>query len=260
MGGGLAMRNAIKSIYLLAVGLLLIVPIFSGFREGAVSSAKTTPQRGQVEQCIGNGEIEASIATLRTYLAGPELAKAVGLLLRKARESQKCRAQVIEALIIAMSRITPKDPPLSTVGVNEQTYYLWRNGSDLFIKLQATEALDLLITNLALTDGWSISMSHYPAVAAVTGIGAPAIPKLEFVLHHNPQPHMRKFAVFCLSLIGGAPSRNVLSKALPTETDPCVNRLIRISLELFGKKAVPNSITPADDKWYSAFYCLPERV
>lgn len=252
------MRKAIKPFsYLLAIGLFITGPVFTDFT-GVASRAKATPQLAQPEQCFGSGELDASITTLRTYLAGSELQKAVSLLLRKARGSQECRAQVIGALITAMSHITPRDPRLGTVGVNQQTYYLWDNGATLLAKLHATEALDLLITNLALTDGWSVSLHHYPAVAAVIGIGPPAIPKLEYVLHNNPQPSMRKFAVFCLSQIGGAQSRTALSKALPNETDPCVNRIMRISLELFGKKAVPNSLTPADGRLYSAIYCLPE--
>jgi hypothetical protein len=224
---------------------------------GVVSPAKATPQLEQAEQCFGSGELDARIATLRTYLAGPELEKAGSVLLRKARESQKCRAQVIEALITAMSHITLEDPPFSTVGVNEQTYYLWQNGSDLLAKLQATEALDLLIANIGLTDGLSISLSHYPALAAITRIGSPAIPKLQVVLRNDSVPYRRKFAAFCIAYIGGHQARSALTNALPGETDPCVKNFLQLSLQAFDNRAEPNHISSEQNgKWLSAFYCL----
>ena len=251
------MRNAMKTIvYLPALGLFVIVPVLTSLTR-VVSPVKAIPQVAHVEQCFRNGELDASLSTLRTYLAGPELEHAGSLLLRKARASQKCRAEVIDTLITAMSHITLKDPPFSTVGVNEQTYYLWDNGSDLLAKLQATEALDLLIANLALTDGWSVSLSHYPAVAAVTEIGPPAIPKLKFVLHHDPQPSRRKFAAYCIAYIGGPQARTVLANAQSGETDPCVKNFLWLSLRAFDNKEKPNHISSElNGKWLSAFYCL----
>ncbi|HEY2961021.1 MAG TPA: hypothetical protein VGJ37_01295 [Pyrinomonadaceae bacterium] len=142
---------------------------------------------------------------------------------------------------------------------NDQARYaLWRHGADLLAKLRATEALDLLIANLTLTDGFSISLSHYPATVAVTSIGQSAIPKLQLVLGKNANPHMRKFAVFCIASIGGARAKGVLTNALPNETDRCVRRFIAVSLEMFSNKVKPNQIPPDDGKWFSAFYCLAE--
>lgn len=253
------MRKLIKGTLCLQATLLLtILPLFSRWWDTTemLSNTKATPRLQQANQCLGNVELDASVATFKSYLAGPELEKAEALLLERARTSPKCRGEVIQALITVMSSITPKDPPLTELGVNQQTYYLWHNGANLLAKLQATEALDLLVANLLLTDGWSTSMSHYPAVAAVTTLGRPAIPKLEVVLLDNSQPSMRKFAVFCISSIGGAQARGVLSKALPKETDPCVNRFIRVSLELLGTKRQANSMSRVEGRWISAFYCL----
>ncbi len=255
------MRKGMKLTLLLPASLLLtIVPLFSRLTDEAEvpSITKAKPRLKQATQCLGNGELDASVATFKSYLAGPELEKAESLLLGNARSSPQCRSNVIQALITAMSNITPKDPPLTELGVNQPTYYLWQNGANLFAKLQATEALDLLVANLGLTDGWSTSMNHYPAVNALTRIGPPAIPKLEFVLHNNSQPFTRKFAVFCISSIGGAEAKRILSKALTKETDACINRFIRVSLELFDAKRQTNSMTPADGRWLSAFYCLRE--
>ena len=255
------MRKELKlTLWLLASLLLISVPLFARFRDNAevFFNPRANPRLEQATQCLGNGEFDASVATFKSYLAGRELEKAEELLLQKASSSPKCRSEVIQALITAMSKITPKDPPLTELGVNQDTYYLWQNGSDLFAKLQATEALDLLVANLALTDGWSTSLSHYPAVDAVTRIGSPAIPKLESVLHNNSQPYMRKFAIFCISSIGGPHAKSVLSKALPIESDPCVKRFISVSLELFDAKKA-DSMAPGDGKWLSAFYCFREE-
>ena len=256
------MRKLIKSKFCLVTSwLLLVAPVFGSSSEVAheLANGNAKIQLAQVGQCLENSELDAGIATFKSFLAGSELERVHGLLMRTAERSPSCRAQIIQGLMAAMSHVIAKDPPLSNVGVNQPTYYLWQNATNLLAKLQATEALDLLIANLGLTDGWSVSVSHYPAIDALIRIGQPAIPKLEFVLHNNSQPHMRKFAVFCISLIGGVRARNALSKALSTESDPCVNKFMRISLDLFGTRGRPNSITPADGKWYSAFYCLPER-
>jgi hypothetical protein len=143
-------------------------------------------------------------------------------------------------------------------GTELERYPMWDNGARVLAELRAVEALDLLIANLGFTDDFSISMSHYPSVSAVIDIGAPALYKLELVLHQNPDPNMRKLATFCIALIGGAKARVALTKALSNETDKCLRTFLTLSLEMFDNKVKPNHILrEKDGRWYSAFYCLP---
>jgi hypothetical protein len=142
------------------------------------------------------------------------------------------------------------------VRVDDENYALWANGADLLGELKATEALDLLIANFGLTDGLTSTLGHYPALGPVITMGDLSIPKLQEVLSKEPEPFKRKFAVFCLGSIGGVRARNVLVKARPGETDPCVKKFISVSLEVFGNKTQPNHITGKENgRWYSYLYC-----
>lgn len=140
---------------------------------------------------------------------------------------------------------------------DSERYYLWRNGADLLADLRATEALDLLVANLMVTDGQSISLSHFPAVDAVTRIGEAAVPKLQRVISEDLNPYTRKLAVYCIASIGGARTRTVLTKALAGVTDGCVKDHIRISLKMFDNKVRPNHIPDNNNgSWISSFYCV----
>jgi hypothetical protein len=206
-------------------------------------------------RCLAPTDLSRALTTLKSYLAGAELSKVEDSLRSNARKSPECRERVIQVLITAMAQ---SDREVQVDGVpfgDSQTYFLWRNGSNLLAEFRATEALDLLVKNLDVNDGLSVSLSHYPAVDAVIRMGQPAIPKLEAVLKDNAQPYMRKFAIFCIGYIGGPKARNALTRALPRETDPCVSKFIRTSLELLSDTDHPNHIVPGEAKWYSAFYC-----
>src|SRR6185503_20598483 len=86
-----------------------------------------------------------------------------------------------------------------------ENYLLWQHGASLLADLKATEALELLIANIDLTDGWStsISQSHTPALVAILNIGTPAIPKLQIALNNDLVPHRRRLAALAIAHIGG---------------------------------------------------------
>jgi hypothetical protein len=238
------------SILVVALWLIivpaLVKPVIDAVETRSVGTQMQIPLR-----CIQGAELSESLATLKLQ-EGPEVARVHESLLTKARTSTECRTQVVEALITALEQAT-KDK----TNQNEK-FYLWQHGAGLLADLKAIEALDLLIANINITDGWSASLSEYhvPALAAILKIGAPAIPKLQTVLSKDSDSSKRLFAALAIAYIGGSQARKALTSALPSETDPCVKKFVSVSLEAFNNKAKPNHISSGlNGKWLSAFYC-----
>lgn len=202
----------------------------------------------RLAQCFQDDELGESLTTFKLQ-TGPDVARA---LLAKARTAPRCRTQLVQALIRVMEASKDKTN-------QNENYFLWQHGASMLAELKATEALDLLIANIDLTDGWSTSINenHTPALVAILKIGAPAIPKLQIVLRNDSVPHRRKFAAFCIAYIGGGQARKALAGALPGETDPCVKKFLQISLQAFDNKMKPNHISSElNGKWVGALYCL----
>ena len=232
--------------------VILAVPVWLPVNALTVRSSETMKQSAPFARCFQDAELSENIGTLKLQ-GGSDTAKASDFLLSRAKAAPGCRAQVVHALIAGLERASQQ-----TTNKNE-SYFFWENGASLLADLNAIEALDLLIANIDLTDGWSASISaaHFPALVAVVRIGTPAIPKLQMVLHADSNAIRRKFAAFCLGYIGGVQARKSLSTAVPDETDPCVKKFLRVSLRAFDNKAKPNHISSAlSGKWLSAFYCL----
>ncbi len=152
-------------------------------------------------------------------------------LLSKSGESEQCRAEVIAALMKAMDR------PHLDFTHDKDSYYLWLYGAEVLGELKASEALDLLVSHLHLMDRnlYSSSMTHQPALRGVVEMGPVAIPKLDAVLRESPNPELRFDAVYCIATIGGPKAVESLSQALGSESNECVSRLIRISLDSFDE-------------------------
>jgi HEAT repeat protein len=136
---------------------------------------------------------------------------------------------------------------------DQTSHYLWREGSNLLGDLKATQALDLLISHLAMDDGdYSESMAHQPALWGVIKIGSSAVPKLENALVHSPDPAMRWSAIYCLSFIGGHSAVMVLRRAFPLEHNECLSRFIDVSIKSLSNKQYKLKDT---GKWSLAFAC-----
>ena len=176
------------------------------------------------------------------------------LFLKDAGRASRCRENIIAALMNAMKE---SDPDYRS---DQSVYFLWRYGSELLGQLKAAEALDLLLSHMGFTYGsFSSSMYHQPVLNGVIQMGEIAVPKLAAVLRENPSRYMRRYAVFCLSRIGGQSAMTVLRGALPSESDKCVSEFIRVVIEAFNNKLRPNQIMSKDqDKWYMAFHFCDE--
>lgn len=167
-------------------------------------------------------------------------------LRKRAKQSPTCRSQIIAALMKAM------DKPNLDFTHDASSYYVWLYGADLLGDLKAVTALDLLISHLDLIGPFfSTSMNHQPALRGVIKMGEVAIPKLEDVLKRSSRPTMRHAAVYCIASIGGPEAVRSLKDAVSTESNECVNRFMRVSLNSFDAHGhIKNRLT-----WFSGAAC-----
>ena len=211
-----------------------------GLPGGARGSLDSSPA------CLSADEISNALRRFTSENAS-EIEQAYDLLLVKSGESQRCRAEVIAALMKALDR-----PNLDFTADND-SYHLWRYGAELLGALKATEALDLLIPRLVLVNkrAFSTSMNHRPALKGVVKMGAAAIPKLDAALRSNPDSGVRYQAVLCIAMIGGPAAAGSLREASNSESDACVRHIINVSLENFDD----NGNLRDRSRWFSSLAC-----
>lgn len=236
-----------KSRMISGLGPLVVVAFFSGpaMLLGHSERERSAPlAANQDTKCLASENLANALAQLSGGYAEAHEARAT--LLKAAARSRMCREHVISLIMNAM------DKPDIDIRRNQATYYLWREGSDLLGELRATQALDLLISHLGINDGeWSASMVHQPALGGIIKIGPIAIPKLSAALGSS-DPNLRHDAVYCIALIGGRTALSALKQALPSESDQCVRRFIRISISSLDNE---KNILKNDAEWFSAFLC-----
>jgi hypothetical protein len=198
--------------------------------------------------CLSHSEVSGIIKKLAVPLSSRERDSVFNRLRADAKRSAKCRARVVNQLMAALNR-----PDLATE-VDQATYNTWQYGAYLLADLRATEALDLLIDHLNLTDG--LSITHHPVLGAVISFGPIAVPKLTRTAQNSPNIYIRKSAIFCIASIGGLSARNSL-EALNAESDRCNREFIEASLIAFKNKRSPNRIIfdPERSRWDEAYYC-----
>lgn len=211
--------------------------------------------------CDGeSGEIRLALHNLssREYA---QIEQARNTLLGYSKKSSACRNEVVRALMEEM------DKPNLDLERDVAAYLVWREGSQLLGELRATEALDLLISHLDMTNGFhSSSQAFQPALLGVRQMGETAIPKLAVALRESPKPSVRKAAAYCLTEIGGLAAMEVLKQAQASESNECVARFIDISLSTFSYKSksgrvlfdndAPQADVNARRNWLTAFECV----
>jgi HEAT repeat protein len=214
---------------------------------GPVSNASALPTIGpeQKTQCLTKEEFDRHLKSMSQSISA-EATSARQELLNTAAASAQCKAEIVSILMKAM------DKPNLDFREDIESYYLWRNGAEILGELQASEALQLLISHLNLK-GWdfSMTMKHQPAIGGVIKIGAPALPQLDEALRRNPDRSMRLSAVFCIATIGGPSAMRSLNEAFSTEPDECIRRFIKASLDNFDEAG---QIKNRAD-WSSSFAC-----
>jgi HEAT repeat protein len=153
-------------------------------------------------------------------------------LIRLARQSEASRKALIETLI---SRVQRPDFRVHLTTLDES--YFFESTSELFVDLQAEEAVDFLADCIdcpAITGITSESYHHRPAVRALIGLGDLAVPRLAKLLYH-PDAQIRSYAAFCLGNITTKSSRDVLSQAIAVQSDPYWRRQIQYSIDTIDR-------------------------
>lgn len=222
--------------------LLIVGLVFSG-------AALVSPRSVHAQTlCLSHSEVSGAIKELALPLSSRERDSVFNRIRAGAKRSAKCRTRLVNQLMAAMGNPDP------ATEVDNATYNTWQYGAYLLADLRATEALDLLIDHLNLTDGFSIN--HYPVLGAVISFGPIALPKLSRTAQNNPNIYIRKSAIFCIASIGGLSARRSL-EALHGESDRCNRDFIEASLTAFKNKRSPNRIIfdPERSRWDEAYYC-----
>ncbi len=240
-----------KPSFRLALSAALLTAVWVTQSGGHVSNFSHVPPRssGLSQDCLSVSQVLTAVRALSsgTY---DEQQKAVALLRADADRAPACRKQVVTNLLSAMDQ-----PRLDLTGGTPQ-FFLWHYGTRLLGDLKATEALDLLIANFDVHDGSGFPFNHHPALGGVIAMGEIALPKLQTVLKQHPDRYTRRYAVFCIALIGGRSAHQILTQALKGEADPCVASCIQASLTAFSNKRRPHYISDETrTTWYTSFLC-----
>jgi HEAT repeat protein len=221
----------------------------SGPTPDGLSELSTTELASSIA-CLPESDISTAVQKLSSAQSYSDRDQAQKMLLANANSSPRCRKSIVAALISAL------DKPNLDLFRDQANLYLWIHGAELLGDLKATEGLNFLISHLDLNDGTSFPLNHHPAVGAVIKMGPVAIPKLAAVLMHSSDRNIRRCAVFCISQIGGPTAVRTLKQAFPSESDQCVRKFIRASINALDNQRLPNHITSQDrTKWYSTFLC-----
>ena len=243
------MKYLISLVCGLVMASLLLYPDSKDTR--TLGLTKLVAEQKVSGSCVSDSDLATSLTAFSSPALKPEWHREV--LLSYASKSPQCRAKIVGGLLRAMNK------PDLKLKLDQESFFLWHYGGEVLRALQASEALDLLIANLGVTDGESIQITHYPAVETVIGIGAPSISKLRNSLMHEQRAGRRSLIVFCIAKIGGASAKQTLAEALPTENNKCVSNFMRITLRLFSNPKRPNRLPTRDNpKWISAFFCTDE--
>jgi hypothetical protein len=187
--------------------------------EVQVSKPLTTPSQGQSQQ---------SIEILVPLLASENRAERVTAeseLLKLAHHSPGERKAVIDQLLLTVRQRPNLDGSHSILSPIDFEY--WRAATNLFWQLEATEAIDVMITCIQCGNGYGGIEGDPPAGFALVRMGSLAVPKLSEGLSQERDAYRRIRIVICLSRIGGSPARSALRRALAVEKDKTVKEYLR---------------------------------
>lgn len=206
------------------------------------------PNKQLVRQCASDHEIANAVVSLSREWDEAQVAQR--LLRRSAKRSSACRRQVVAAVMGAMNK------PNLDIRRDQAAANLWREGAVLLGDLKAAQALDLLLSHIKMTDGgFTLTMTHQPALAGIIRMGTLAIPKLKPLLQSKDW-ETRHYAVYCLFWIDGTSARRELERALPMETDPCVKKFMSVSLKTMREARQTVSGTNDQSEWIKSFMCM----
>jgi len=144
-----------------------------------------------------------------------------------AEESSENRRAVINKLLLTAEEYIEEDQLV----LDPDVFRFWWGASQIFYRLQATEAIDVLIRYIYCGSGlYGINYYEPPAPGALVRMGLSAVPKLSEALLHNDNSRIRRSVALCLGGIGVAEAKQALEEALQSETDRDVIHHIELAL------------------------------
>jgi hypothetical protein len=210
--------------------------------DGSSHDATRPPQAAR---CLSADQLAEAVNSLSREYGKAQAAQR--LLRQSSKRSSACRQQIVAAVMNAM------DKPDLDIQRKQADADLWREGAILLGDLKATQSLDLLLSHIKMMDGsWSSTMTHQPALEGIIRMGPLAIPKLQKLLR-NQDWETRHYTVFCLANIGGRSARRVIETAVPTESHPCVKRLMLVSIQTIDIKH--GGLKQDNGEFADAFMC-----
>lgn len=207
-------------------GVLVIVLLYSVCEgtnhsgRGNTSSTENKAQAAVVEAGSGQSKVR-SLISLFASSKRDERESSRRDLIEFAKVSAENRRIVIETLQEAVGRLNLH----SRLVLDEPTFLTFLGACQVLGKLQATEAIDLLIRFIYCSDGHSgEGVGHRPAENALISIGVKAVPQLrESLLDRSDKTataEVRKIIIVrCLANIGGEEAKQTLEEAKHSETD-----------------------------------------
>src|SRR5258708_22825901 len=186
----------------------------------------------QTPEPVETGKIDELIARLGSK-SREERTRTENELLGLAARSLQTHRTIIDRLILRSEAMQ-----LNRLQANSRDHFLvWLIANHLFQKLLATDAIDLLITNINYGDGYTGNGSdHYPGKDSLIILGADAVPQLSKALLINKDGWTRSQVALCLGNIGGAEAKLALEHALKTELDRDVGRYIEFSIATISRE------------------------
>ena len=201
----------------------LFFAMLSLFNVDSSAGRPSGPKRSLGRQCVSDNELAKAVVSLSRQYDEAQVAQR--LLRQSAKRSSACRRQVVAAVMGAMNK------PNLDISRDQAFANLWREGAVLLGDLKATQSLDLLLSHIKMMDGgFTLTMTHQPALEGIIRMGTLAIPKLKPLLQSKDW-QTRHYAVYCLFRIGGTSARRELESALPMERDRCVKKFLSVSIK-----------------------------
>jgi HEAT repeat protein len=203
------------------------------------------------EQTLGSGKSPAAtesqgqdnVDSIRRLIAslhstdGNVRSDAEHALVAVAHKSSVDRKLVVEEVLEDVRKQEELD---GTHSVLETTFLYWRSVTNIFVELQASEALDVLTKCVDCGNGYSGNSDEPPAAYALVRMGKLAVPKLAAALLNEPNGYKRIKIAICLSRIGGPEAKASLRRALRSEKSKAVREYIQIALENNGHGSSKN--------------------
>lgn len=150
-----------------------------------------------------------------------------------AQKSPAKRELVINKLLSSVNAEKELD---GTHTILNTSFLYWKSVTNIFVELNATEAVDVLIRCVQCSNGMTGNFGEPPASVALVRMGKPILPRLSKALGEELDAYKRMKLVLCIARIGGSEAISYLEQALGSETHKDVRNVIKFNLSEMKSK------------------------